>query len=62
MIEVICALAAQDGVDEKALMALVARKRAARGGFTRGCFYSGDEDQSESGESTDPSGTGTKTP
>ena len=36
------ALAPQHGYKEDALMEVVARKRAERGGFTKGVFYKGD--------------------
>ncbi len=42
LIEVIVALAAHHGYEEDALMAVVARKRAERGGFTKGIFCNGD--------------------
>ena len=38
VVEVIIALAGQHGCDDQALMALVSRKRAARGGFSEGFF------------------------
>ena len=38
VVEVIIALAGQHGCDDQALMALVSRERAARGGFSEGCF------------------------
>ena len=43
MIEVIIALASHHGCDEAALMETAARKREARGGFSEGFFYVGDE-------------------
>ncbi len=43
MVEVIIAVASQHGLDEAGLMDIVARKRAARGGFGEGPFYKGDE-------------------
>jgi predicted house-cleaning noncanonical NTP pyrophosphatase (MazG superfamily) len=42
LVEVIVALAAHHGYEEDALMEVVARKRAERGGFTSGIFYKGD--------------------
>ena len=38
VVEVIIALAGQHGCDDQALMELVSRKRAARGGFSEGFF------------------------
>lgn len=42
MIEVLIALARQYDCTEVELQQIVARKRAARGGFTKGLFYEGD--------------------
>lgn len=43
MLEVLIAIAAQNGCDEATLMEIAARKRAERGGFDEGLFYEGDE-------------------
>jgi predicted house-cleaning noncanonical NTP pyrophosphatase (MazG superfamily) len=42
LLEVLIALAARYDCDEDRLLALAARKRAERGGFTKGCFYCGE--------------------
>lgn len=42
LIEVILALARQYGCEETELQEILDRKRAARGGFTKGLFYEGD--------------------